>query len=240
MKKVIITGGSRGIGKEIINNLLKDKYFVFNISRQEKFFQKKKNLQNFKGDVANFREIKIIFEKIFKDNDIYALINNAGINPSRKSITNTSLKDFASTLSTNLVGPFNCSKLFLQKLLKKKRPGVIINISSIMGIVSAENRCSYSISKFGLVGLTKSLTADYSSKKIRNFCICPGYIETSLTKPFIKSLSKPDKIKLINQHKLKKLGKPIDVYNLINFLLDEKKSSWMTGNIIPVDGAYIG
>ena len=131
MKKVIITGGSRGIGKEIINNLLKDKYFVFNISRQEKFFQRKKNLKNFKGDVANFREIRTIFEKIFKNNDIYALINNAGINPSRKSITNTSLKDFSATLSTNLVGPFNCSKLFLQKLLKKKRPGVIINISSI-------------------------------------------------------------------------------------------------------------
>ena len=121
MKKIIISGGSRGIGKEIIEKLLKDRYFVFNISRQEKFFEKKKNLINFKGDVSNFKELKIIFEKIFKNNNIYALINNAGINPSRNSITNTSLKDFSDTLSTNLVGPFNCSKLFLQKLIKKKK-----------------------------------------------------------------------------------------------------------------------
>ena len=64
MKKIIISGGSRGIGKEIIEKLLKDRYFVFNISRQEKFFEKKKNLINFKGDVSNFKELKIIFEKL--------------------------------------------------------------------------------------------------------------------------------------------------------------------------------
>ena len=240
MKNVIVTGGNSGIGKEITNSLLKNNYRVINISRNPSKFISKKNLLNFDCDVSDYRKLEKIFKKIFKKfGDVFGLINNAGINPARSDAINTSYNNFEETLATNLKGPFYCSKFFLTHKIKKKNSGVIINIGSIMGVTSDENRCAYTISKFGLTGLTKSLTADFSKKKIRNFCICPGYVETNLTKNYLNSLTKKNKSKLIEKHKLGKFGKPSDISNLVIFLIDENKSSWMTGNIIQVDGGYL-
>ena len=122
--------------------------------------------------------------------------------------------------------------------LINKNPGVIINISSIVGLVSHEKRASYSISKSAINGLTRSIVADYSHLKLRCFSICPGYVETDLTRNFLNKLDKIQKSKLVKKHKLGKLGYPKDVANLVSFLLDSK-SSWMTGNILPLDGGYV-
>ena len=122
-------------------------------------------------------------------------------------------------------------------MIENKTKGIIIMISSIAGLVSLKKRASYSSSKGGLISLTKSIATDYADKNIRSFCICPAYIETELTKPYLQKLSKKEYQDLISLHKLKKIGKPEHISHMISFLLEEK-NSWMTGNIIAVDGGY--
>ena len=116
MKKVIITGGSRGIGNEISKALIRNNYFVLNISKNRRNFKKNKFVENYECDISNYIQVKETFKKIFQEhNNIYALINNAGINPSRNSIGETSFKDFDKTLKTNVYGAFNCTKYFVKK-----------------------------------------------------------------------------------------------------------------------------
>jgi 3-oxoacyl-[acyl-carrier protein] reductase len=239
MKTVVITGGSRGIGFSIVKELISKKYLVINISKNKNISFKNKNLFNYSCDIAKHKNVSLLFDKIYrKHGNFYALINNAGINPSRENLSDTSYKDFDRTLKTNIYGAFNCSKFFIKKKLINKNPGVIINISSIVGLVSHEKRASYSISKSAINGLTRSIVADYSHLKLRCFSICPGYVETDLTRNFLNKLGKIQKNKLVKKHKLGKLGYPKDVANLVSFLLDSK-SSWMTGNILPLDGGYV-
>lgn len=240
MKTVIITGGSRGIGFSIVEELLTKKYLVINISKNKITSIKNKNLFNYNYDISKHKNLSLLFDKIYKKHgNFYALINNAGINPSRENLSDTTYNDFDKTLKTNIYGAFNCSKFFIKKKLLNKNPGVIINISSIVGLVSHKKRASYSISKSAINGLTRSIVADYSELKLRCFSICPGYIETDLTRSFLKKINKKEKNKLVKKHKLGKLGNPKDVANLVSFLLDKKKSSWMTGNILPLDGGYV-
>ena len=240
MKKIIITGGSRGIGKGILHKLIKNKYYVINLSKNKKEFLKNKMLSNYKCDISNLKETTKVFNKIYVNHgDFYGLINNAGINPSRNNIVKTSFKDFDATLKTNVYGAFNCTKEFLKKKEIKKNSGVVINISSIVSVISHEKRASYSISKSAINGLTRSIVADYSNQKIRSFSICPGYVETDLTRNFLNNLDNFEKRNLIKKHKIGRLGNTKDIADLVSFLLDETKSSWMNGNIIPLDGGYV-
>ena len=240
MKTVIITGGSRGIGFSIVEELLSKKYAVINISKNKITSIKNKNLFNYKCDISKYNKLSLLFDKIYKKHgNFYGLINNAGINPSRNNLSDTTYNDFDKTLKTNIYGAFNSSKFFIKKKLINKKPGTIINISSIVGLLSHKKRASYSISKSAINGLTRSIVADYSELNIRCFSICPGYIETDLTRNFLKKINKLEKNKLVKKHKLGRLGNPKDVANLVSFLLDKEKSSWMTGNILPLDGGYV-
>ncbi len=240
-KLIIVTGGSRGIGKKICELLLSNNYLVISISRKKSLNSiRHKNYKIFYCDISSDVAIHNLFKKIEKKyGKLYGLINNAGINPSRENIVNTAYKDFRNTMFTNIFGAFNCSKYFIQNLIKYNTKGTLINISSVAGLVGMQKRTSYAISKSAMIGLTKSIVSDYSIKGIRAFCVCPAYIVTDLTKPFINNLNKKKKEILIKSHKLGRLGKTEDVANLIIFLLDKDKSSWMTGNIIQVDGGYI-
>ena len=240
MKKIIITGGSRGIGRGILQELIRKKYYVINLSKNRKEFVNNKMLTNYECDISNFRQTTRVFNKIYKNHkDFYGLINNAGINPSRNNIVETSFLDFDATLKTNVYGAFNCTREFLKKKQIKKSSGIVVNISSIVSLISHEKRASYSISKSALNGLTRSIVADYSNHKIRSFSICPGYVETDLTRNFLNNLNNTEKKNLIKKHKIGRLGNTEDIANLVSFLLDEKKSSWMNGNIIPLDGGYL-
>jgi len=189
-------------------------------------------------DVSNYNEVQSVFNKIDCEiGNIYGLINNAGINPSRNSITKTSIGDWNKTIAVNLSGAFHCTQFALKSMEKGENGGVIIMISSIAGINTMEKRASYSASKAGLIGLMRSVAADYSDKNIRCFCICPGYIGTDLTKPYLDKLNSEDYINLLEKHKLGRIGVPSDIANMSLFLLSEY-SNWMTGLVLPVDGGY--
>ena len=243
-KTIIITGASRGIGFDLAKKLLVNSFNVINLSKnsnsnitnlKKKY---KKNFFSHKCNISDPKDVEIFFKKISKFKNIYGLVNNAGINPSRNRVHETSINDWVDTINTNLNGAFYCSNYFLKNVIKSKNEAVIINIASIAGMVSLKKRASYSTSKGGLISLTKSIATDYAKNNIRSFCLCPGYIETDLTKPYLKSLGKKEYSNLLSKHKLNRLGKPNDVSNLVLYLLS-KDSNWMTGNIIQIDGGYI-
>ena len=101
-----------------------------------------------------------------------------------------------------------------------------------------KNRISYSTSKAGLIGFTKSLAIDFAKRKIRVNCLLPGYVKTNLVKNYFGNLSITEKNELIEKHALNKIGEPKDISEIVSFLLSDK-SKWMTGSIINIDGGYL-
>ena len=242
-KTIVVTGGSSGIGKKITDEILAAKGRVFVLSKNEKkiISLNKKYISNkkFLGiqcDVSDENDVKDAFNFINKKtNHIYGLVNNAGINPSRNDILNTSLVDWEDTINTNLKGAFLCSKQAI-KSMKKNSQGSIVNISSVAAF-GMQKRVAYSSSKAGMIGFTKSLARDHASKNIRVNCICPGYVPTNLVKSYLTSLSPKEKKDLFDRHPMGKLGSPEDIAFAASFLLSNK-AKWITGVALNVDGGY--
>jgi len=242
-KTIVVTGGSSGIGKKITDEILAAKGRVFVLSKNEKkiISLNKKYISNkkFLGiqcDVSDENDVKDAFNFINKKtNHIYGLVNNAGINPSRNDILNTSLVDWEDTINTNLKGAFLCSKQAI-KSMKKNSQGSIVNISSVAAF-GMQKRVAYSSSKAGMIGFTKSLARDHASKNIRVNCICPGYVPTNLVKSYLSNLSAKEKKDLFDRHPMGKLGLPEDIAFAASFLLSNK-AKWITGIALNVDGGY--
>ncbi len=246
-KTVIVTGASSGIGKNIALNIAYNNASLIMISKDEKKLKEAKleikkltNNQDIKAiccDLSVKKSVKRCIEIISnKDSNIYGLVNNAAINPSREDITGTQESDWMNTLTTNLTGTYRLTKGIIQ-LMKKNKIGCIVNISSIAGINGMKNRFSYSVTKSALIGFSNSIAADFSRKNIRINTICPGYVKTPLTEKFLDNLSEADRSGLKEKHPLKGFGDTQDIANTVDFLLSEK-SEWITGAIIPVDGGY--
>ena len=242
-KTIVVTGGSSGIGKKITDEILAAKGRVFVLSKNEKkiISLNKKYISNkkFLGiqcDVSDENDVKDAFNFINKKtNHIYGLVNNAGINPSRNDILNTSLVDWEDTINTNLKGAFLCSKQAI-KSMKKNSQGSIVNISSVAAF-GMQKRVAYSSSKAGMIGFTKSLARDHASNNIRVNCICPGYVPTNLVKSYLTNLSAKEKKDLFDRHPMGKLGSPEDIAFAASFLLSNK-AKWITGIALNVDGGY--
>ena len=242
-KTIVVTGGSSGIGKKITEEILAEKGRVFVLSKNEKKITtlNKKYISNkkFLGiqcDISDENDVKDAFNFIYKKtNHIYGLVNNAGINPSRNDILNTTSTDWEDTINTNLKGAFLCSRQAI-KSMKKHSQGSIVNISSVAAF-GMQKRIAYSSSKAGIIGFTKSLARDYASKNIRVNCICPGYVPTDLVKIYLSKLSAKEKKDLYDRHPMGKLGSTEDIAFAVSFLLS-KKAKWITGIVLNVDGGY--
>lgn len=216
MKRVLLTGASRGIGKAIYNELKND-YEVITPTKEEL------NLENIES-INNFiKNCSIGFD---------ILINNAGINII-KEIDSILDEDIEKINTTNLVAPLKLIQ-FVSKEMKENRNGKIINISSIWGIRSKEKRTLYSGSKFGLVGITKALARELGEYNILVNAVCPGFTGTDLT---MQSLSKEELEDLQNQIPLKRLAKPNEIAKTIKFLISDE-NSYITGQTIIIDGGF--
>ena len=244
-KIIVVTGGCSGIGEEVVKRIAEYGGIVVALGRSPDKFHYLNSINNksageiipLKCDVSNYDNVEQVFNEIEKNfGSIFGLVNNAGVNPSRNNILNTSLKDWEETIKINLTGAFNCSK-FAIKQMDQKSIGSIVNISSIAGLHGLQNRVAYSSSKAGLIGLTKSLAIDHARNNIRVNCICPGYVKTNLVSEYIKNLNESEYKLLINSHPIGRLGSVEDITNAILFLLSEK-SSWITGEVLSVDGGY--
>ncbi len=238
-KCAIITGSSRGIGKEIAINLAKNGCNIYLISRSINDLKVVKNeiLSNYNVkvtaislDISDFEDVNKAFESIIsKENSIDILINNAGITKDNL-IMRMSSEDWKKVIDINLNGYFNCSKSIIKQMIKQKN-GKIINISSIIGQKGNSGQSNYAASKAGIIGLTKSIAKELSSRNINVNAIAPGYIETEMT----NNLNDKNKTKFTNQIPLNRLGKTKDISNLVLYLASEY-ANYITGQTITIDG----
>lgn len=241
-KVALITGATRGIGKQIAITLAKSGYDIAINYRTEnddlantKEEIEKNNVKCLavKGDVAVFEDCEKFVEEVVKEfGKIDVLVNNAGI--TRDTLLMRMKKeDFKSVINTNLVGTFNVTKNVISHMLKA-RLGRIINISSVVGVSGNAGQTNYAASKAGIIGFTKSLAKEVASRNILVNAVAPGFIETGMT-DVLKDEIKQDIEKNIP---LKRIGTPEDVANVVKFLASED-SSYITGQVLHVDGGML-
>lgn len=225
-KKVLVTGGTRGIGKSIFELFKKNGYDVYITGTSlpeipnEKYYQ---------VDFSNSESFeKFIFEISSKKFDI--LINNVGTNIIKNQI-DVSIVEWSKMIDVNLKSIY-----FISQSILKNMPsgGKIINISSIFGVVSKELRSLYSTTKFGINGLTKSLSLEYAHKNILINSISPGFTNTELTS---KSLTEEQSSELKKQVPLNRFAEPNEIAELV-FFLSSEKNSYITGQNIIIDGGF--
>ncbi|UPA30904.1 3-oxoacyl-[acyl-carrier-protein] reductase [Terrisporobacter glycolicus] len=238
-KCAVITGASRGIGREIAIKYAKEgANIVLNYRNSEtEALQLKEELDKLgsdtlivKANVSNLEEAeKLIKEakEVFGRVDI--LVNNAGITKDNL-IMRMKEEDFDSVIDVNLKGAFNCLKAVTPIMIRQKS-GKIINMSSVVGVIGNAGQVNYCASKAGLIGMTKSLAREIGGKNINVNAIAPGFIDTDMT----KVLSEDQKKNIMSQVPLKRLGQAEDIANLALFLASNQ-SDYITGQVIHVDG----
>ncbi len=235
----LITGASRGIGAAIAYQLsLKGITVLINYSKSEeaavelaqRIRREGGNCDLVRFDVSNFDEVEAAVKEIVdKHKRIDYLVNNAGITKDNLILRMTN-DEIESVLDVNLKGAINCCR-HVSKYMVKNKFGVIVNISSVVGLMGNAGQANYASSKAGLVGLTKSLARELGSRNIRVNAVAPGYIETEMT----EKLNVLQRKALMSNLVIKRLGKPEDVANVVEFLLSEE-ASYITGEVINVSG----
>lgn len=238
-KVALVTGASRGIGKEIALTLASNGATViinYNGSKDkatevlEEIEASKGKALIYQADVSDFGEVKQMMNDVKKQfANIHILVNNAGITRDNL-ILRMSEAEFDDVIDTNLKGVFNCLRNISPIMLKQKY-GRIINISSIVGIHGNPGQVNYSAAKAGVIGMTKSLAKELGSRGITVNAVAPGYIDTDMT----KILKEEMKDQIRQQIPLKKLGQPKDVAQTVTFLASDN-SAYITGQTIQVDG----
>lgn len=238
-KVALITGSSRGIGRQIALALAEEGCrVVINYLGSEDQAQslageiKHKGQQAVicKADVSSWEEASKLVDftlKTFGRIDI--LVNNAGITRDNLLLRMSS-QDWEAVLHTNLTGVFNCTKLALKPMIKQ-RWGRIINISSVSGITGNPGQANYSAAKAGIIAFTKSVAKEVASRNILVNAIAPGFIATDMT----ESLVQDDRQKLLNAIPLGRLGMPEEIAAVAVFLASDK-ANYITGQTITVDG----
>ena len=241
-KVALITGGTRGIGKEIAYTLSEENYdIIINYrTENEELMKLKKEIEQkrvrcllLKGDVSNFEDCKkIVEEAINRMNHIDVLVNNAGITKDML-LMRMKPEDFNEVINVNLIGTFNMTKNVINYMMKERK-GRIINVSSVVGISGNAGQTNYAASKAGIIGFTKSLAKEVASRNILVNAIAPGFIQTDMTN-ILKENVKDEIAKTIP---LKRMGTAKDVANVVKFLVSED-SSYITGQVIQVDGGML-
>lgn len=241
-KCALITGATRGIGKQIAITLAKQGYNIaLNYRKEnEELENTKKEIEEIgvqvlavKGDVANFEDCeKFVKQTIERFEQIDVLVNNAGITKDML-LMRMKKEDFEQVIDTNLVGTFNVTKNVVPYMMKA-RSGRIINISSVVGISGNAGQTNYSASKAGIIGFTKSLAKEIASRNVLVNAVAPGFIETNMT-----DVLKDDvKQEIAKNIPLKRMGTAQDVANVVKFLASDD-SSYITGQVINVDGGML-
>lgn len=238
-KVVIVTGASRGIGREIARQLARNNMKVIaNYNQSEKEAKELKEelekenimIDIVKADITRREEAKKLVQfALQKYNKIDILINNAGISE-YKLFTDETDEDWKLIMDTNLYSAFVMSQEVIPNMIHNK-VGCIINISSIWGVTGASLEVLYSTSKAGLNGMTKALAKELGPSNIRVNAIAPGIIQTSMNNKF----SKEELEEIKEEIPLEKIGKTEDIAKCVKWLIED---NYTTGQIISINGGW--
>jgi len=238
-KNAIVTGASRGIGREIALLLAARGAFVivnYCGSRDcaedvvRTIQENGGNAAAYQCDVADYKAAEAMIKELtaeYKHIDI--LVNNAGITKDNL-IMKMSEEDFDKVIEINLKGTFNTIRHLTRQMLKQKS-GKIINISSVSGVLGNAGQANYAASKAGVIGLTKTMARELASRRINVNAIAPGYIETDMT----DVLSEKQKVEMTEQIPFKRFGQAREIAEAAAFLASDQ-ANYITGQVINVDG----
>ncbi|MBE6150765.1 MAG: glucose 1-dehydrogenase [Firmicutes bacterium] len=237
-KVAIVTGGTRGIGYEIVKKFLNNKAKVVLFGSREESVKKAVSSLKEEGydvfglypNLSSLDEVKNAYDEVInKYGKIDILVNNAGVS-SATPIEKYTEEEYEKIVDINIKAVYNCSKVVVEYL--KENGGVIINTSSMVSIYGQPSGVMYPASKYAVNGITKSLARELGKYNIRVNAVAPGITETDMVKNLPKEMIEP----LIKTIPLGRIGKPEDVANAFLFLASDM-ASYVTGEILSVDGA---
>ena len=241
-KNAVVTGATRGIGREIAFTLAENganvaiNYRTLNEDVERLIEELKSygtNIVAVKCDISDEEEVKnFIAESKKQLGSIDILINNAGITKDGL-LMRMKEKDFSDVLDVNLKGTFITTRE-AASIMMKQRHGKIINISSVVGVIGNAGQCNYAASKAGVIGISKSVARELASRNITVNVVAPGFINTDMTGVL------PEKVKesMLQGIPLKRIGEPKDIANAVLFLASDL-SNYITGQVINVDGGMV-
>ena len=237
-KVVLVTGGSRGIGRACAIELANAGYdvvinYVGNEEAAAKTVEELRalgsNSESFRFDVIDINAVNESVAKIVeKYGRIDALVNNAGI--TRDGLfMRMNAENWNAVINTNLNSAYNVTNV-IAKLMIKQRHGSIVNMSSIVGVYGNAGQANYAAAKAGLIGFTKALAKELGSRNIRVNAVAPGFIQTDMTKDL--------KLDGVEEHiPLRRLGQPEDIAKAVKFLIED--ATYVTGQVLQVDGGLV-
>lgn len=244
-RTVVVTGGSRGIGRSICLSLASpDTQIYFNYfspgnpeaekaaaAETEKLVADLGSSANSMSvDVADAKDVEAFFEKIVDETGrVDILVNNAGITKDGL-LVRMKENDWNMVLNINLKGAFTCTRL-AAKIMMKQRYGRIVNIASVVGVSGNPGQANYSASKAGLIGLTKTAAKELATRNVTVNAVAPGFIETDMT----AALSEKARTAMLDQVPMGRGGQPEDVAAAVKFLASDD-AAYITGQVIHVNG----
>lgn len=221
MKKVLVTGGATGIGKATAQLFQENGYEVY-ITYNET--QPDYEVNAIKCDLRNIENIEALFDEI---GELDILVNNAGVSLI-KMINDVTLDDYESITAVNERAVYFCSKLSAISMIKK-HSGAIVNVSSMWGQTGASCETLYSMTKAGVIGLTKALAQELAPSGITVNCVAPGIIDTRMNEQFSNE-------ELSREVPLGRLGAPLEIARAIMFLAENR---YITGQILGINGGIV-
>ena len=236
-KVVLVTGGSRGIGKAICEKFAEEGYTVaVNYEKSEEkanLLAEKIGGRAYLADVSNYEEVSSMFDKIERElGNVDILINNAAISVVGVFQDCTD-EEWERIFGVNVKGVFNCCKRAVGNMLKKQS-GSIVNISSIWGVTGGSCECHYSATKAAVIGYTKAMAKELGPSGIRVNCVAPGAVDTDMN----AHLSKEDWEEIEEETPLCKTGSADEIAEAVYFAASEK-ASYMTGAVLNVNGGMV-
>ena len=238
MKTILVTGGSRGIGRAIVEKFAKEGYnVVLNYNKSEyaalDIAKQHKNVEIFKANVSNPKDVEAMVnfaEEKFKKIDV--LVNNAGISSS-SLLQDLSLEEWNNLFEVNVTGTFLVTKNVLPNMISNKS-GKIINISSVWGLVGASMEVAYSASKAAIIGFTKALAKEVGPSGITVNAIAPGIVMTDM----VSNLTLDEFEEIRKDIPLERIGETSDISNTAFFLASEE-ANYITGQVISPNGGWV-
>ncbi len=238
----VVTGGAQGIGRRTAEVLAERGYALALIDLRDPLATAQSIRDHggeglsFAGDITREEAVAEFARQVFaRFGRADVLVNNAGISlicPAEE----TSLADYRRVMEVNLVAPFLMARTFGTKMLEASR-GSIINVASVAGLVAVSDRAAYNASKHGLIGLTRTLAAEWGGRGVRVNAVCPGWVKTEMDAADQAGGSYTD-ADITNRIPMGRFATADDVARAIAFLADEKESAFINGHCLSVDGGW--